>query len=122
MQTPETLSQTDPSAPTERPSSSEELLHSNRHCLTCPHTQTLSWWEERHKKDQEIIASRDNEIVELKGTIRSLKKDLYGKKSEKGDPPSSEDAPEGDSASDPKDPAHPLSPAEVKELMHLEEP
>lgn len=122
MQTPEILPQTDPSAPIERPSSSEELLHSNRHCLTCPHTQALSWWEERHKKDQEIIASRDNEIVELKGTIRSLKKDLFGKKSEKGDPPSSEDAPEGDSASDPKDPAPPLSPAEVKELMHLEEP
>ncbi|MHB8370620.1 MAG: IS66 family transposase, partial [Leptospirales bacterium] len=122
MQTPEILPQTDPSAPSERTSSSEELLHSNRHCLTCPHTQTLSWWEERHKKDQEIIASRDNEIVELKGTIRSLKKDLYGKKSEKGDPPSSRDAPEGDSASDPKDPAPPLLPAEVKELMHIEEP
>jgi len=72
MQTPEILPP-NRSAPTERPSSSEELLPSNRHCLTCPHTQTLSKWEERHKKDQEIIASRDNEIVELKGTIRSLK-------------------------------------------------
>jgi len=122
MQTPETLPQTYPSAPTEQPFSSEECPNTILHCLSCPHTQTPDLWEERHKKDQEIIASRDREIVDLKGQIRSLKQDLYGKKSEKSAPPSSEDAPEGNSASDPKDPAPPLSPAEVKELMHLDEP